>query len=281
LNSNYNNFDKNVGMDFIGDAIIIQEDSELNGINFEYGDLTNQLFLQTVFKRNFVLGAGLEHKWIQYYSETIGIDEDNNSKTTFEDSNYYSTFGYLILDTFNNKFYPTSGFYFKGDFHLYLFSAGFNKDFDQFSIARAKFGFAKTIIKNVSALISTEGGVTIGGNSAESFNFFVGGYGYKETNNLVSLYGYDSLSFRGNTFLKASLSIDYNFFKKAHATISANIANVGDDLFIEQGWSDEIDYSGFAFGAGWETLFGPIEAKYSFSPELDEGNWYVSVGYRF
>ena len=281
LNSNYSNFDKNVSLDFIGEDLMSSENSELNGINFEYGDLTNQLFLQTVFKRNFVLGAGLEHKWLQYFSKTIGIDENNTSKTTFEDSNYYSTFGYLILDTFDNKYYPTKGFFFKGDFHLYLISAGFNKNFDQFSIAKAKFGFAHSIIKNLSALISSEGGVTIGGNAAESFNFFVGGYGFKESNNLVSFYGYDNLSFRGDTYLKATLTIDYEVFKKTHISMSANIANVGDDLFSTKGWINGIDYTGYALGFGWETFFGPIEAKYSFSPELDNGHWYVNVGYWF
>ncbi len=281
LNSNYSNFDKNVDLKFISRDIISQENTSLNEINFEYGDLTNQLFLQTVFKRNFVLGVGLEHKWLQYFSRTIGIEENNNSKTTFEDSNYYSTFGYLILDTFDNKYYPTKGFYFKGDFHLYLFSAGFNKDFDQFSIARAKFGFAQTIIKKLSVIITSEGGVTIGGNPSESFNFFLGGYGFKEANNLISFYGYDELSFRGNTYLKADMTLDYEVFKKSHVTISANIANVGDYLFSTKDWIAGIDYTGYALGCGWETFIGPIEAKYSFSPELDKGEWYVSVGYRF
>jgi len=281
LNSNYSNFDKNVDLDFISRDLISQQNIGLNGINLEYGDLTNQLFLQTVFKRSFVLGAGLEHKWLQYFSRTIGIDENDKPKTTFEDSNYYSTFGYLLLDTFDNKFYPTRGFYFKGDFHLYLLSAGFNKDFDQFSIARAKFGLANTIFKNFSTLISAEGGITIGGNPAESFNFFVGGYGYKESNNLVSFLGYDDLSFRGNTYLKASLTVDYEVIKNSHITVSANIANVGDDLFTTKAWIDGIDYTGYALGCGWETFIGPIEAKYSFSPEQDQGVWYVSVGYRF
>ena len=97
----------------------------------------------------------------------------------------------------------------------------------------------------------------------------------------MSFYGYDNLSFRGDTYLKATLTIDYEVFKKTHISMSANIANVGDDLFSTKGWINGIDYTGYALGFGWETFFGPIEAKYSFSPELDNGHWYVNVGYWF
>ncbi len=95
------------------------------------------------------------------------------------------------------------------------------------------------------------------------------------------MYGYDNLNLRGNTFLKALLEIDYRIFKKSHINLSANIANVGDDLFDTKDWIDGVDYRGYAIGYGWETFMGPIEAKYSYSPEREEGAWYVSVGYRF
>ena len=66
-----------------------------------------------------------------------------------------------------------------------------------------------------------------------------------------------------------------------HINFAANIANVGDDLFDNNQWIDAIDYSGYAAGLGWETFLGPIEAKYSYSPERDDSAWYISVGYRF
>jgi len=30
-----------------------------------------------------------------------------------------------------------------------------------------------------------------------------------------------------------------------------------------------------------DTFLGPIEAKYSYAPEIEESAWYVSIGYRF
>lgn len=280
VKSNYNNFDENVSLDFVFPDLL-QINSEINEINFDYGQLTNQIYVETLFKRIFLIGAGGEHKWIEYVSNTIGVDEDDNPRTVFDNTSYFSTYGYLIFDTLDNKHYPTEGLYFHGDIHLYLYADGFNKDFNEFSIGTAKISYAQTIFRNFAAVLHAEGGVKFGGDLTKSFDFFVGGYGFKETNNLVALYGYENLNLRGNTFLKATIDLDYIIFQKSHIIASANIANVGDDLFDTKQWIDGIDHTGYALGIGWDSILGPIEAKYSYSPEREDGVWYVSVGYRF
>lgn len=214
-------------------------------------------------------------------SESIGIDEDNNPRTIFESTNYFSSYGYLKYDTYDNSFFPNKGLYFKGDFHLYLFAEGLNKNFDQFSISKAKAGYAFSFLDKFSAVLSTEGGFKIGGKNTKSLDFFVGGYGFKDINNLVSLYGYEALSLRGDTYLKSTITLDYEIFRKNHINISGNIANVGDNLFGNGQWIDGVDYSAIALGYGLETFLGPVEAKYSFSPERNEGEWHVTVGFRF
>ena len=281
VNSNYSNFDENVALEFVFPEGDLGTNEELNQINFDYGQLTNQIYVETLFKRMFLIGAGGEHKWIEYISKTIGIDEDDNPRTVFDDTNYFSAYGYMIFDTFDDKYFPTEGFYFHGDFHLYLYAQGFNEDFNEFSIGKAKLGYANTFVKNLATVAYVEGGVKIGGDNTDSFDFFTGGYGFKETNNLISFYGYDNLDLRGNTFLKATLELDYKIFKKSHINLSANIANIGDDLFDSKQWIDGVDYTGFAMGCGWETFIGPIEVKYSNSFERDDGTWYIVVGYRF
>jgi NTE family protein len=281
LNSSYNSFDKGVQIGFVSPELVSEESTQVNKINLQYGDLTNQIFVETLFRRSFLLGGGIEHKWLRYLSETIGIDENNNPRTIFENSNYTSVYGFLKYDTYNNSFFPTNGVFFHGDFHLYLLGSGRNKDFTQYSIAKAKIGYAKSFFKDFSALLTTEGGFKLGGDETASLDFFVGGYGFKEINNIVPLYGYEALSQRGNTYLKSALTFDYEFIKKNHVNFSANIANVGDDLFATKGWINGIDYIGYALGYGLETFFGPIEVKYSFSPERNAGEWHVAAGFRF
>lgn len=281
LNSNYNAFEENVSIDFVVPFQEVSGGSEINSLNFEYGELTNQIYLQTFFKRTFLLGVGGEHKWKQYLSKTIGIDEDDKPRTVFEDTNYFGAFGYVIYDSFDNKFFPTQGFYFRGDFNFYFLATGTNENFNEFSIGKAKIAYAQSFLKKFSAILEIDGGVKIGGDETNSFDFFVGGYGYKESSNLVSLYGYKDLNLRGDTFLKAALTVDYNVYKKIHINAAANIANVGDDLFDNDQWIDGVDYTGYALGIGWDTFLGPVEVKYSYSPEREDNAWYFSVGYRF
>ena len=281
LNSKFSFFEKNIGLDFIEGEIEIPEDFQLNKIGLTYEDLTNQLFLQTVFRRVFQLGLGAEHKWLKYLSETIGLDEDNNPRTIFENTNYFSAYGILKYDTLDNKFFPSSGMFFDGDFHWYLFAEGLNNDFEPFSIAKAKAGYAHRFNSKISGNISTEGGLKIGSTTTSSLDFLLGGYGYVPTTNLIPMFGYEALELRGDTYLKTTVNLDYEFARKNHLVLSGNIANVGDDLFGNGDWIKEIKYSGVALGYGLETFLGPMELKYSYSPDSGESIWYVSAGFRF
>ncbi len=281
LRSSFNTFDKDVAIDFILAEDNVPDTAEVNEINLEYDDFTNQLFVQTVFQRSFLLRLGAEHKWLRYLSETIGIDENNMPRTVFENTNYYSTYGILKYDTFDNKYFPKKGFYFEGDFHWYLFAGGGNTLFEPYGIGKAQIAFAHSFTPKLSAMLTNEGGIKFGNRTTRSLDFFMGGYGFKPLNNIVPFYGYEGLSLRGDTYLKATLQVDYEIFKKHHISLAGNIANIGDELFERGEWIDGIDYSGYAIGYGLETILGPVEVKYSFSPERETDEWYVNVGFRF
>ncbi len=281
VNSKFLYFDKNIGLEFIGSIIPVPQDIQLNKIGLEYEDLTNQLYIQTLFRRAYQFGIGGEHKYLRYLSETIGVDENGNPRTFFENTNYFSVYGYLLFDTLDDKFFPSKGWNFSGDFHGYIFAEGLNEDFEPFSIAKAKMGYAHSFTSYLSAYTSIEGGFKIGDTSTRSLDFTLGGYGYTPTNNFVYLYGYDALSIRGDTYLKANMDIDFEFARKNHFVLSANIANVGDDLFGKGDWLDRIQHYGVAFGYGLETFLGPMEVKYAYAPDLGEDIWYVSAGFRF
>ena len=100
-------------------------------------------------------------------------------------------------------------------------------------------------------------------------------------NNNIPFYGYDFLNIVGNSFAKAAFTLDYEVFEKNHINIAANYANVGDKLFKSGRWFESPEFSGYALGYGLETFAGPVQIKYSYSPELDEGEWVFSVGFWF
>ena len=279
VHSRYNQFQKNVAAETIltPDQLLA---INVNKVDVKLADFTNQLYLQTLFRKDFSLTLGAEHKYLKIKTETI-LTDANQEETAFDNSNYLSLFGKLKLDTFDNKYFPNEGVYFDGDFHLYLYSSDFNDDFTEFSIGKATIGYTKSFGDEFTVNLSTEGGFKIGENKNRTLDFVIGGYGNSFINNFESFYGYDFLSLVGNSYVKGVINLDYEFYKKNHVNFAANYANIEDGLFDSGEWFTSPDYSGYAVGYGLDTFFGPIEAKYSWSPETKEGMWFFNVGFWF
>ncbi|PNQ74967.1 patatin [Hanstruepera neustonica] len=278
LVSRFNQFQKNIP----ASALLSEEDLiniNVNKLDVELNDLTNQFYLQTLFRKDFALTLGAEHKRLKILSETI-ITQNNNDETIFENSDYLSLFGKLKFDTYDNKYFPNEGIFFDGDFHLYLYSSDFNNNFSEYSIAKATIGYSKSF-GNFSANLTTQGGFTIGEDTSPYLNFVLGGYGQNLINNFTSFYGYDYLSIPGDSFVKGVITFDYELFKKHHVNFAANYANVADNIFDSGEWITTPDFSGYALGYSFETFLGPIEAKYTWSPEVKTGIWFFNLGFWF
>ena len=290
INSRFNDFTDEINYGVIQSNFDVPLDDNINNINLDVSDFTNQIYLQTVLNEEFAFSLGLEHKFLKYSTTTL-TEVNNNSmlsigapedtRTFFEKSNYFSTYGKLVLDTYDDKYFPSKGLYFNGDFHLYLLSSDFNDNFKEFSIAKARMGMAFPIIGDLSLNVETEGGFKLGTSEVSSLDFVLGGYGNNLVNNFVPFFGYDFISIPGNSFVKAHARLDMEFAPKNHLLFSANYANVDDDLFRTGDWFTAPDYSGYGLGYGWESFFGPVQILYSWSPEVTKSNIFVSVGYWF
>lgn len=279
VKSRYNSFNKN-----INPLLALEEGSPLltglNKIDVELTDFTNQIYLQTIFRKDFALRAGAEYKRLKITSETI-IDNNQEDEFTFENTDYFSVYGNLIFDDYDNFNFPKKGFYFNGDFHLYLNASDFNTDFQQFSIAKANIGYAFSFMDNLALKTETSGGFKIGDNSTTTLGFGLGGYGKNFINNFQSFYGYDYLELSGDSYVKATFTLDYEIFKKHHILFAANYANIEDGIFESGEWITAPDYSGYALGYSLETFLGPLEGKYTYSPETGDGYWFFNLGFWF
>ncbi|MGB5430082.1 patatin-like phospholipase family protein [Eudoraea sp.] len=287
VNSRLNDFDYEIDLDVIRSNFRVANFAGINEINLNVSDFTNQLYLQTVFKEEFAFIIGAEQKLLKYSTRTFsGQDSivsppEGGERLYFENSNYFSVYGKLILDTYNNRYFPSKGLYFNGDFHLYLFSSDFNDNFKEFSIAKAKFGAAFPIVGKLSVNLTTEGGFKLGSSDVKALDFVLGGYGNDLINNFIPFVGYDFLSLPGNSYVNAFGRLDFEFVKKHHAMFSVNFANVEDDLFRTGEWFTLPNFSGYALSYGWESFLGPVQLMYSWTPESSDGNFFVSVGYWF
>lgn len=290
INSRYNSFDEEINYSVIQQNFNTRSNPDINTINLDVTDLTNQIYLQTVLKEEFAFSLGLEHKLLKYSTRTLnqlaevdGVPQLQNTdeRIYFENSNYFSAFGKLTLDTYDDTYFPTRGLYFDGDFHLYLFSSDFNDNFSEFSIGKARMGAAFPLSSKLSLNLETEGGFKLGVSEVTSLDFVLGGFGAQMINNFVSFIGYDFLSLPGNSYVKAYGRIDWEFARKNHLLFSVNYANVEDDLFRTGEWFTAPDYSGYGVGYGWSSFFGPVQLLYSWSPEGDNNFLFFSIGYWF
>jgi NTE family protein len=279
LRSRYNQFNKNIN------AQLLLSDEQLEGtglikVDSELKDQTNQFYVQTLFRKEFALSLGMEHKRLEIDSETFSLDDSNN-EFVFEKTDYLSVFGNLKLDTYDNKYFPKKGIYFNGNFHNYFYASSFNSGFKNFSIARADMGYAFSVSDKLAFNLQTSGGFKLGDNSTNTLNFALGGYGNNLINNFIPFFGYDFISLIGNSFVKAYLSADYEIIKKHHITLEGNWTNVEDNIFETGEWFTLPDYRGYAMGYAIETFIGPIQAKYSYSPEQKTSIWFFNLGFWF
>lgn len=282
LNSRFDQFNKDVPFSFIQNNFELG-DYNVNQIDIDSQDFTNQIYVETFFLKSFKFGVGGEHKYTNLETETI-IENDNNQDVSFtilEQSNLFSAFGYLEYDKYDNAYFPCKGFRFMGDFHTYLFDSKSSFNFSPFSITKGYLGYAFSPLKNISMRLQSETGFRIGQTEMNALDFYLGGYGNHLVNNLTPFYGYDFVSISGDSYIKSLVEIDFEPIAKNHFIASYNFANVENDLYTTGNWISTPDYTGFALGYGIETFLGPIELKYSYSPELSESEWFFNLGFWF
>ncbi|MFY0481781.1 patatin-like phospholipase family protein [Flavobacterium sp. PLA-1-15] len=271
--SKYNSFNRNIYTDGTDDNVF--GGLGLTSINVDFEDFTNQVYMQTIFKQKFVVGVGLEWKSVKLTSQTY---ED---ATDFSSNSFLNAIGYIKYDSFDNFYFPSTGWYFMGDIQSFIYSKNLEKDFSRFSYVKGDFGFAQSITDKFTVVARTEGGFTIGDETIPFLDFVLGGYGFNKTNNFRQFYGYDFLSLSGDSYVKATFTLDYEIFKKNHLNFSANFANIDYNLFESKDWYGKPKYSGYALGYGLETIIGPIEVKHTWSPETKDHHTWFSVGFWF
>ena len=244
----------------------------------EYNDFTTQLFLQTDFSKDIALRIGVEDKFLRVFTETL--ENNEITKNYFDKSNYLGGFAKLQLDTYDKNYFTKKGVFLDVDYKIYLLSSDFNNDFNPFSQLNGKFGYAHTFFNKLTLHYTSEAGITIGDNVNGIFDYLLGGNNENFVNNFVPFYGYEVGDLSDNAFLKSNLTFRYELFEKNYASFTGNFARVDSDLF-NRGDIFANTKSGYAFGYGLDSFIGPIEIKYTWSPDTNQNYWFFNVGFWF
>lgn len=244
-------------------------------IEKNYLDITNFGYIQSVFNKTAAIGLGLEHKFLELYTNALG------EKTFFfEKSNYLSTVCFLKLDTYDNKDLPKTGFLVDGEFKWYMNSSNSMNEFSQFSQVKIRLATAQTIFKKITAHLITEGGATIGENKTGQFKYALGGYGENLINNHFPFYGYKFESLENDSYLKGSLELRYEYRKKHSLGLIGNFARTDLDIYNGGQIFQDIK-SGYAVKYVYNSILGPVSVVNSWSPDSNTNIWYFSLGFWF
>ena len=270
--SRYNHFKSNSKFNQASDL------SNVNSSNLSYSDITNQAFFQTTYSRKFALGLGVEHKWIK--ASTATLASSTAPITVIDESNYLSAFGYLKLDTYNKKYFPTKGYFADLNFKWYAASFSSNDRFKMFSQAFGTVGFAATFANRLTFQNTNEAGFTIESPASNLFDFYLGGYNQNYINTFISFYGYEFSALSNSSFIKSQFDLRYKVGTAHYFSLIANYARLEDNVFKDLQLFDNIK-SGYAVGYSYNSIVGPIELKYSWTPDNKKGFWLFNLGFWF
>ncbi|MGY0408917.1 MAG: patatin-like phospholipase family protein, partial [Polaribacter sp.] len=248
-----------------------------NSYSLRYTDFTNQLFLQTTFNRKFAIGVGTELKKIKASSDNLPKEENQN---IFDNSTYFNAFGYIKLDAYNKKYFPTKGFYANLGFKWYLWSTDFSNDFKSFPQAKGTLGFVTSFWDNFSLKYTASAGFSLDQVKSTIFDFYLGGYNQNNINNFMPMYGYKFAELSEASFVKSEFNLYYQFYPKNYFSFIANYASLEDNVFKDIDLFKDVK-SGYAVGYSYNSIIGPIELKYSWSPDNNRNFWLFNIGFWF
>ncbi|TCI85911.1 patatin-like phospholipase family protein [Tenacibaculum sp. M341] len=261
-------------------------DVNVNKINVSYRDFTNRFFAQSTFNKRTAFGLGFEIKDLKVSSDTFLT---NNEATLFDESVYFSSFAFLHIDTYNKKSFPTKGFLIDANFKWYMF-ADFNEapngiplldpNFNQYSQIDGKVEFATTFWDKFTLQSKVQAGFTLGEEDLEIFDYRLGGYNQNYINNFIPFYGYDIASFSNQSFLRGEFNLRYQLFNKNYIETVANYGRTAKNV-LQRGELLKDLKSGYAIGYGIESFFGPVQLKYSWSPDHKDRFWLFNLGFWF
>lgn len=274
LNTSFMQFNRNIPNDFSNGSFL--NSLNIKALNIDYNNFTHQIYLQTHYKKVFKFRTGVEINQIKVVSEITTNDNEKLVNDTF--GNIFAT---LKFDNLDQIHFPSRGMLFEFKFHNYFNTETIDGLFKDFMRFEAYLGKAMSFGKRFTLYANAEAGFIVSDGANPILEFAFGGWGNQSVNQLHPFLGYNFFQLFGNSFVKLSGQLDYRFLKKAHLNFTYNVANIGNDIFINNDWLNRPKFNGFGLGLGYETLLGPIEMKYSFSPEIKQHFLWFTVGYKF
>lgn len=240
-----------------------------NNINIDKWDwLRNEVYIQSIWKDKYAVGAGLSHDYFE--AELNGTNKRYNR--------FLNPYVFLKSDTQDDKDFPRRGFYLNAEGKVIdLLKSEVEKRVVQ---VKADIRINIPISKQFSYHLNLYGGVTIGDNLPEFYQYRLGGIFEQNVVNFKTFNGFYFAQLKSNNVAMISNDIQFKFYKNFFLSGNFSFANLSDDISFED--AVKVNYSSIGIMAGYKSPFGQIKFNFSHSLKNNQkGIFSVILGHWF
>ena len=245
----------------------IYSDGKKQGV-IDYADIGAAIFTRSIIGKSYAFGFGGE---VERITMKPDIGEIIPGKQA---GNYYNLLGYIDLDTYDNRFFPTIGTRFNA---LYKFINDQELNYTHF--LRLEFEQAARLGKRFTLLPRAYGGISTADSSLQIYQFYLGGLNRTQRKGLLPFAGLDFMEQSGRNVFALGLDLQYNFWRSNYLVLRTNIGSTSWEL--ENILLFESAFSGFGLTLGNMSLIGPIEFTLMRSNLRNNFLFYINIGYYF
>ena len=240
-----------------------------NNINVDKWEwLRNEIYIQSIWKDKYAVGAGLSHDYFD--AEMNGTNKRSNR--------FLNPYVFLKSDTQDDKDFPRRGFYLNAEGKVIdLLKSAVDKRVVQI---KADIRINIPLSKQFSYHLNLYGGVTIGDNLPEYYQYRLGGIFEQNVINFKTFNGFYFAQLNSNNVALISNDLQFKFNKNFFLSGNFSFANISDDITFEE--AAKVNYSSVGIMAGYKSPFGQIKFNFSHSLKNNQkGIFSVILGHWF
>ena len=245
----------------------IYTDGNKRGV-IDYTDMGAAIYTRSIIGKSYAFGFGGEFERITLKPDIGDVIPGKQS------DNYYNLLGYINLDTYDNRFFPTVGIRFNT---LYKFIN--DDELNSIHFLRMEFEQAARLGDRFTLLPRVYGGLSTADSSLRIYQFYLGGLNRTQRKGLLPFAGLDFMEQSGRNAVVLGLDLQYNFWRSNYLVLRTNIGTTSWEL--EDILLFEKAFSGFGLTLGNMSLIGPIEFTLMRSTLRSDFLFYINIGYYF
>ena len=234
--------------------------------NWEW--LRNEAYIQSVWRDKFAIGAGISYDYFE--ADTNGSNKRYNR--------FLNPYIFLKSDTQDDKDFPTRGFYLNAEGKIIdLLKSEIDKRLIQI---KADLRINVPVTKQISYHLNLYGGVTIGDDTPQFYQYRLGGIFEQNILNFHSLSGFYFAQLNSNNVILISNDLQFKFYKNLYFSGNFSFANLSNDIKFED--AVKVNYSSIGGTLGYKSPFGQIKFNFSHSLKNNQkGIFSVILGHWF